>query len=147
MDQPSGLEHPISPAALEAELASQVAHLECALTTSRVIGAATGILMSQRNLAYDDAFAWLCAASQRTNRKVRDLSQQVVDFGVVLHGDSGPGNSRGAEPRLHEVTKTSTARPVDVGGHRAESPSGGTVDTGTQVPSSKPPSDLPGSQR
>lgn len=44
-----------------------------------VIEPAKGILMSQRGCNASDAFTLLAAASQRSNRKLRDIAQSIVD--------------------------------------------------------------------
>lgn len=62
-------------AALERETSSQ---LQEALDTNRTIGAAVGILMATHNLAQEDAYALLSTASQRVNRKLRDLAADIV---------------------------------------------------------------------
>jgi hypothetical protein len=62
-------------AALERETSAQ---LQDALDTNRTIGAAVGILMATHDLAQEDAFALLSTASQRVNRKLRDLAADIV---------------------------------------------------------------------
>lgn len=52
--------------------------LETALRSSRLIGAAIGILMESRGLDEDQAFGVLRQASQDQNRKVRDLASDIV---------------------------------------------------------------------
>ena len=64
-----------------------VAQLHEALESRPVIDQAKGILMSQRACTADEAFAVLRHASQRLNRKVRDLAAEVVD-GAVFGGPS-----------------------------------------------------------
>jgi hypothetical protein len=55
-----------------------------AMESRDVISTAKGIVMARRHLSVDEAFAWLVAVSQRTNRKVRDLAAVIVaDPGVV----------------------------------------------------------------
>jgi hypothetical protein len=68
-----------------AELQSQgvvsrqhVAQLEQALVSSRIIGAAIGILMDSRKVSQDDAFTMLKQASFRSNRKIRDIAAAIV---------------------------------------------------------------------
>jgi hypothetical protein len=56
-----------------------VAQLEKALISSRVIGAAVGILMASRQVNQDRAFEMLSEASQRSNRKLRDLAADLVE--------------------------------------------------------------------
>ncbi len=50
-----------------------------ALTSRAVIDQAKGILMGQSGVAADEAFGLLRSASQRENRKLRDLAQEMVD--------------------------------------------------------------------
>lgn len=52
--------------------------LEQALRSSRVIGAAVGMLMASRNLSEDQAFAVLTKASQDSNQKLRHIAQLLV---------------------------------------------------------------------
>ena len=54
-------------------------HLDIAMRTRAVIEQAQGILMSQRRCDATDAFNLLAAASQRSNRKLRDIAQAIVD--------------------------------------------------------------------
>lgn len=53
--------------------------LEEALKSSRVIGAAIGLIMGSRNLTQDEAFAVLRKASSDSNRKLRELAAELVD--------------------------------------------------------------------
>jgi len=52
--------------------------LSIAVTTNRTIGAAVGILMATHHISQPDAFAMLSAASQRVNRKLRDLAADIA---------------------------------------------------------------------
>ncbi|MGY1671431.1 ANTAR domain-containing protein [Geodermatophilus sp. SYSU D00710] len=54
-------------------------NLDRAMQTRAVIEQAKGILMSQRRCDAAAAFHLLAAASQRSNRKVRDIAQDIVD--------------------------------------------------------------------
>lgn len=54
------------------------ADLETALASSRVIGQAMGILMSQQQVTSQEAFDLLRASSQRSNRKLRDLAAEII---------------------------------------------------------------------
>jgi GAF domain-containing protein len=54
-------------------------NLEEALSTRGVIDQAKGIFMERERLSADDAFEILRRASQRANRKVHDLAQDIVD--------------------------------------------------------------------
>ncbi len=80
---------PLAASAAQADLyRQQVTHLETALTTSRQIGAAIGILMSQRGLSYEQAFDELRRASQHLNIKLRDVAEQVRDTGKLPDDDA-----------------------------------------------------------
>jgi AmiR/NasT family two-component response regulator len=58
---------------------SEVEDLKAALTTRPVIDQAKGILMAERGCTPEEAFAMLSNASQRDNRKVRDIARALVD--------------------------------------------------------------------
>lgn len=75
-------------------LSLQVANLQRALHNSRLIGAATGILMARQGWSYEEAFEWLRRVSQSSNRKVSDLADEIVLTGTV-EVRPGPGNSSG----------------------------------------------------
>jgi AmiR/NasT family two-component response regulator len=62
-------------------LTEQVAGLEAALLTRDVIGQAKGILMERYRITPDEAFDQLKAASQRKNRKLRELAEELVSTG------------------------------------------------------------------
>jgi GAF domain-containing protein len=53
--------------------------LQEALTSRAVIDQAKGILMGQRGVGVDEAFTLLRTTSQRENRKLRDIAQELVD--------------------------------------------------------------------
>ena len=53
--------------------------LQEAITTRQLIGEAKGILMESESCTRDQAFDLLRRASQRTNRKLRDIAQEIVD--------------------------------------------------------------------
>ena len=61
--------------ALERESSTQ---LRVALDTNRTIGAAVGILMATHRITQEDAFDMLSTASQRVNRRLRDLASDIV---------------------------------------------------------------------
>ncbi|MEP6851611.1 MAG: GAF and ANTAR domain-containing protein [bacterium] len=61
----------------------QVINLQQALGTSRRIGTAIGVLMSRHALVEDDAFTLLRDASQASNRKLRDVADDVVRTGDI----------------------------------------------------------------
>jgi GAF domain-containing protein len=54
-------------------------NLDIAMRTRAVIEQAKGILMSQRHCDATEAFNILAAASQRSNRKLRDIAQAIVN--------------------------------------------------------------------
>ncbi len=58
-------------------------NMEQALESNREIGVAIGVLMHQHRLSRDQAFDVLRAASQDSNRKLRDIAQEVVDTGTL----------------------------------------------------------------
>jgi AmiR/NasT family two-component response regulator len=53
--------------------------LQEALTSRAVIDQAKGLLMGQHRVGADEAFNILRTASQRDNRKLRDIAQELVD--------------------------------------------------------------------
>jgi GAF domain-containing protein len=57
--------------------------LEEGMATNREIGAAVGILMATHNISQEQAFDLLSKASQRLNRKLRDIATGIV------RGDDG----------------------------------------------------------
>jgi AmiR/NasT family two-component response regulator len=56
----------------------RIQHLETALQTNRRIGVAIGILMSRYAVPEEEAFAMLAEASQRSNRKLREIADEVA---------------------------------------------------------------------
>jgi hypothetical protein len=68
----------------EAEQAND--NLRTALDSSRLIGAAVGIIMAHQRLTQDAAFELLREASQQLRRKVRDLAVEVVETGALPDG-------------------------------------------------------------
>lgn len=72
--------------ALRSELAvtrEQVAHLETALSSSRRIGVALGIVMERHRVTEDQAFGLLVRLSQDGNVKVRDIAARIAETGQV----------------------------------------------------------------
>jgi AmiR/NasT family two-component response regulator len=55
-----------------------ISNLTSALATRDVIGQAKGILMATEAVSEEDAFLILVRASQRANRKLRDIAADVV---------------------------------------------------------------------
>lgn len=73
-------------AALQAEGTlnkEHAANLEEALRSSRTIGTALGVIMAIRGVSDVDAFALLRQRSMDSNRKLRDLAEEVVRTGDV----------------------------------------------------------------
>ena len=62
---------------------AELENLRAALVSARRIGAAIGILMGTRQLTDDDAFGALSRASQRQNRKLRLVAEDVIRTGTV----------------------------------------------------------------
>lgn len=70
--------------ALAADRAQVRAHnLEIALESNREIGVALGILMARHTITEPEAFVLLRRASQRTNRKVREVAAHVTQTGEL----------------------------------------------------------------
>jgi signal transduction histidine kinase/DNA-binding response OmpR family regulator len=59
----------------------EAANLRVALSSNRQIGAALGIIMQRYQLDNDESFSRLRSTSQRLNRKLRDLADDVVRTG------------------------------------------------------------------
>ena len=59
-----------------------IAQLEQALKSSRTIGAAIGLIMATRQVREEEAFQILKTASQNSNRKLRDLAEELVTAGA-----------------------------------------------------------------
>lgn len=55
--------------------------LEVGMASNREIGAAVGILMATHGISQDEAFTLLSSASQRLNRKLRDIATGIVRGG------------------------------------------------------------------
>jgi hypothetical protein len=67
--------------------------MRSALTSRAEIDQAKGILMAQRGLTADEAFAELVRTSQHANVKLRDIARRVVD-GVASTGQLPPASAR-----------------------------------------------------
>ncbi|MEU4805048.1 GAF and ANTAR domain-containing protein [Actinosynnema sp. NPDC023587] len=86
----------------------QAGQLVTALESRDAIATAKGIVMARLDLTADDAFRWLTAASQHTNRKLRDVAAVIIaDPGVVLRtvGTTLP-TARRPEPGVTPVTRS-----------------------------------------
>jgi AmiR/NasT family two-component response regulator len=80
LDNPSDLEE------LRNQIRSaerRMANLQFALATNRRIGIAIGVLMWQRRLTEDQAFALLRTHSQHGHVKLRDLAESVIFTGTL----------------------------------------------------------------
>jgi hypothetical protein len=64
-------------------LRKQNEHLQVALQSNRQIGMALGILMFSHKITAEAAFDMLRKASQRANRKLRDVADEVIELGCV----------------------------------------------------------------
>jgi GAF domain-containing protein len=62
---------------------AQISGLEQAVASNRAIGMALGILMAMRRVGPDEAFDLLRTVSQRTNRKLREIADDVVHTGQL----------------------------------------------------------------
>ncbi len=65
------------------EADNRAANLQRALGSNRVIGTALGILMAHERISADEAFVRLREASQTSNRKLRDVADDVVFTGAL----------------------------------------------------------------
>ncbi len=65
------------------EADSRADNLQRALGSNRVIGTALGILMAHERISADEAFVRLREASQASNRKLRDVADDVVFTGAL----------------------------------------------------------------
>ena len=88
------------------DLAAEVAQLREALVSNRRIGMAMGILMRDRDVDEHEAFAALRRISQNSNRKLRDVAEDVI------YQRRTPLDTRRAE------SLTSTTRVPEAGGNR-----------------------------
>ena len=63
----------------EASAGDEIRHLQRALQSQPVIEQAKGLLIAQHGCTPDEAFAMLTQASQRENRKLRDIARAMID--------------------------------------------------------------------
>lgn len=61
----------------------QIANLQRALASSRLIGTAVGILMYAQRITDDEAFQRLVSSSQHLNRKLSDIAETVARTGEL----------------------------------------------------------------
>lgn len=77
-------------AAGAAEVETQARNLWAALDSREVIGQAQGVLMERRRLSAEEAFDHLRRASQRLNRKLKDVAVDLVETGEDPLPDVAP---------------------------------------------------------
>ena len=63
--------------------AQKQAGLSRSVATRQLIGQAQGILMERHKVSADQAFALLVRASQRSNTKLRDIADRLVESGAL----------------------------------------------------------------
>lgn len=61
----------------------KVAQLSDAVQTRDVIGQAKGILMERHKISDQEAFAFLCRVSNRTNTKLYEVAVQLARTGII----------------------------------------------------------------
>jgi hypothetical protein len=69
---------------------AKVGNLELALKSSREIGIALGVVMTQYKATREQAFDLLRIASQRTHRKLSDIAIEVGDTGLLPEASVRP---------------------------------------------------------
>ena len=74
-----------------AQLGEQARHMRLAMESRAVIEQAKGVLMAQRRIDAEQAFEILRSASQRYNRKLRDIAAGVVASTRSPQGDPARG--------------------------------------------------------
>jgi hypothetical protein len=74
---------PLTAGSARSEAEQRSAHLQTALATNRTIAMAIGIVMARTGRTDEQARAWLADASQRSNRKMRALAEQIVLTGSI----------------------------------------------------------------
>jgi hypothetical protein len=79
-------------------------NLQEALNTNRGIGVAIGVLMTRHKLTQPQAFDLLRIASQNTNRKIRDIAEEVA-----LTGQLPTPPARSADPAPAGITSPRAA--------------------------------------
>ena len=72
-----------------AEARERITNLERALTNSRTIGTAIGIVMERRKVSTEQAFTILARASQHSNRKLADLAADIAYTGQLPEESTG----------------------------------------------------------
>jgi hypothetical protein len=83
-----------SVAAVATSNARKVANLQRALLSSREIGTAMGVLMARHGVTRDQAFDLLRMSSQNSNRKLREVADEVAETGELpLPGRPDPAHA------------------------------------------------------
>jgi ANTAR domain-containing protein len=95
VDRATALVHRERLTALVVEATTRAKHLDVALASNREIGVAIGVIMSLRKVTREKAFDVLREVSQRTQRRLRDVADDVVETGTT-------------EPLLDVVSPAST---------------------------------------
>ena len=96
----------------------EAAQLTSALASNRQIGIATGIVVASEKVTTEQAFTRLTEISQKSNRKLRDVADDVVYTGVVP--SPAPRADRTARQRRPgRETPVPSARNVEEPGPRA----------------------------
>lgn len=87
------------------ESAAKSRNLEMALSTSRQIGMAMGVLMAYHRVTDEEAFDLLRRTSQVLHRKLHDIAAEVVETGVLpaLPVPSAQADSAGASSAAPEA--------------------------------------------
>jgi len=80
-------------------LRDQVTHLGHALSSARQIGMAMGVLMGTLKCGPEQAFALLRSTSQTSNRKLRDVADDVILTGALP--DTGRRAGTSVTPQRH----------------------------------------------
>ena len=65
------------------EAEDRASNLQRAVSSNRLIGTALGIVMATRKLTAEQAFTVLREKSQTTNRKLREVADEVVFTGAL----------------------------------------------------------------
>ena len=82
-------------AAVAYSAARRQARMDRVMESRLLIGQAEGILMERHKVTAEQAFAILVTASQRRNRKLRDLAADLVRSGTIESADVGSGSVAG----------------------------------------------------
>jgi GAF domain-containing protein len=69
-----------------ASVADRAENLRTALDSNRWIGAAVGVLVERHKCSPEQAFDLLRVVSQRTNRRLAELAEELVRTGKVAQG-------------------------------------------------------------